>query len=172
MQWLQRMKHKLLITLLVLFSVLMASCQESGKVNQFDVLPGGKNVSRIDLKKESAKQLSYEVQLPYPNTSVLDFYSDKLVSDDWKKCKPLGEWTELLKKEGAQYRGIRQLVDYAIHEETNKLLMISLRYFADPVEQLTPTLDWQNDKQYVTLIVYDLENLNQVLNSLSLNCSD
>ncbi|WP_456377440.1 hypothetical protein [Thiolapillus sp.] len=156
--------------LFAIISVLVVSCRGSGVATKFEIFEGGQNVSLLDLKKESSEQLSYEVQLSYPNIKVLDFYSNILSSQGWTKCKPDGKWSEQIKKEGAQFIGTRHLVSYFFHSKRNKLLMLGLRYFSEPVQQLTSGLEWKNNKQHVTLIVYGLKNRNKVLRNLSLEC--
>jgi len=166
------MKHNLTVALLIWLAVLSSSCAGGLGVGEFNVFDGGVNISRIELKKESATQLNYEVSVAYPDKRVLDFYKEQLLSTGWKGCQPESGWNKQLKKYNNQIKGVRQLISYLVHEESSRLLMISLQYHADSMSQVNSEIKWRNDTQYVMLVVYSVDGLDKVLNGLSLSCSN
>jgi hypothetical protein len=162
----------LLVFTLLLFAGFSASCKEDLSITEFGVYEGGVNVSQVNLRKESAYQLSYQVTLTYPDKNVFEFYKKKLFPVGWRVCVPEGDWDTQLKKDSGQIKGVRQIVNYAIHRQSNRLLMISLQYHSDPIPQPYDKIEWHDDIQYVTLVAYNTQNLNKLLNVLSISCPE
>ena len=160
----------LVIIGLLIVSLLSTACAESSAAFEFDVFEGGENIQHFALTKEPAHQLSYQVSLTYPDKRVLEFYRTKLPSLGWSECDLKDEWVQYLKKDNSSSIGVRQIMSYSVRRRENQLLMISLQYFSETVKHPNEKTAWNDNTQYVTVIVYNVSDLNKVLSLLPLSC--
>ena len=156
--------------------LFQASCTQKNDHNTSKTIPVPTNVydvNRYHLKADSAHQLDFKIDSPYPNANIITFYSDFYKAKNWSVCKGDNEWREYDKgidKEAAT--PIRQKLQYLASAKEKKLLLIALRYFGKKDPSVNKTRKWGNNTQHVVVALYDLQgdSFEETISTLSLDC--
>ena len=158
------MKYFILITLLL--PLIAFSAEESSWYN-FQPFGTDSFLKQTVFLEGTAKQHFFKYKSKYPNTDVVDFYSNVLKSS-WVKCKPIGKWESF----GSQMHGtnehIHQLLQHWINPKTKSALMLSVRYHSksDKCDK-----EPDNDIQHVILVEYKAPAADYFPEYLKLQCN-
>lgn len=164
-----KLLHKSIYAMLAIFVLAACKSDDSARA-QFQIFQGAESVRSIDLHNDAGKQLSFEVALPYPDTSVLAFYRDYLTSDGWSECDPLGAWDTQLKTNENSLLAVRQHVNYFIKATSNQFLMLSLQYFSEPMKSGFENIQWIDNRQHITLVAYTVDDVSALVQNLAVSC--
>jgi len=84
-------------TAVILFMyILLIGCSQTISTNDLDipVMKEGYDSTEYELERESAKQLSFKVDLPYHSKEAFFYYFDFYKNNGWSLCGEVGDWVK------------------------------------------------------------------------------
>ncbi len=157
--------------LLMYFGICeVASAAES---TEFDILTvkGAAQVQHHDLREINAKQISYTIELDYPNMAIGQNHYEQLRKRGWTEC------TGRRKQWDYYANSVDQKNPYCVYEigkyfiKRNSLMLISLRYEAKPGWNLNCASKPDNSTQLVIAVIYEHSSRESMqLDKLGLSC--
>jgi hypothetical protein len=131
-------------------------------------------VERYLLKKESANQLNFKMDVPYPNFEIITFYLKTYIEKGWSACEGGKAWVTYLKRINDSNKNIsvRQRMRYMVNKNEKKLLMVSLHYYGEPADGKDKKIKWDHDVQHATVVLYNLNvgTFDETVSTLELEC--
>lgn len=127
-----------------------------------------------DDPSEYADQTSFQTNLSYPGSDVIDFYVDHYEAEGWTLCQS-GGWESFVNGipgTPPERTGVRQYIQYIVDRENGLSFMVVAHYYGTAsLDDIRVPTDWNNNDQYVTVIEYDLgDELEDNINRLELVC--
>ena len=135
----------------------------------FPLYPVAKDVKTIPLAEGTARanELYFKVEVPYPSTRVLDYYS-KQITDPWLSCTSNSEdWQKFGDVSGKTPRYIHYIRRYWVDFNKKRLLLLALRYYSKGSEGRENP---DNNIQNVYLTEYEENDLPQAIAMLKIKC--
>jgi hypothetical protein len=162
-------------TTVLLLSIVLGIFRVAWAVEpaEFEILTasGATRAQHHELRDMNAKQLSYVLELDYPNMAIGPSQYAQLKKIGWSECAGTrGQWDSFVDS-------VNPKTPYCVYEvgkyfiKENSLMLISLRYEGKPSGRGNCTSKPDNSKQYVVAIIYrhrDRESMQ--LDKLGLSC--
>lgn len=148
--------------------------QESHNADAVIPIPGAAyNIQRYKLVSESAYQVDFEIDVSYPDSSVVDFYLHALKNKGWSTCEHDDtSWIEYENASDDAVRLVRQKLEYLFSKEKSRLILVALRYYGYQVDDTVESWQWNEEVQHVSVVLYHLRSgdIRKTLSLLSVNC--
>ncbi len=161
----------LLVTLIVLAT---SGCHGDAEQNQlpnldFLIVDDNQNLQIVEDKEALLLQISYEVVLSYPNLAIGPSQTQLLLERGWQECST-GEigWVMFFDGTTLPERRVHQHLRYWVRG--NELLTIALRHFTLASAKPPQSSETVTAEQHVTILHNTYQRLEQVAETLSLNC--
>lgn len=121
---------KNLFVLLAVLVPLSAEC-DTAAIDQVLIRSDARNVEKLAFPESDSRQISYSMNLKYPETALTNAHFDRLRKLGWSKCSaPREGWDSYVdsSKGKGRERSVFQNISYWSKENT--LLTISMMYYA------------------------------------------
>ena len=138
-------------------------------VDGFPIPEGAKEVKKLNLGTKNTQQLLFQVDEPYPSTSVIDMYREYLNKHGWKQCVAQAQgWTSHEDISSDQHLLVHKLDDYWVDQADSKLLILSAMYYSSDLSKKKP----DNEEQRVIVWVQRVSDLNDELSRFQVTCKE
>ena len=133
------------------------------------IVNGAYDVQKTESQDAKRKQLTYEVNVDYPEVAITDVQYAEFKKSGWVKCGgDANEWTGYLDASGSNPRYVHQNIQH--WHKGNSLMTVTMRYYSK-VDKGQVTMGRPgNSIQHVILVYDDYSNLSEVATRLGLSC--
>lgn len=147
--------------------LLLVGCS-SGQQNwtEFPPYPDAKDIRTYNLKRENARQISFVVDVEYPDRAVVDFYSAQ-INRPWTRCFSEAQWQLYDDTASKTAAFVHQILVYWVNFEQDRLLLLAVRYESEGEKYRQVP---EGSKQHIDLAEYREANVEEAINRLGLVC--
>lgn len=150
--------------------ILLVGCNLISIADDLDipVMQGGYDSKVYELKEESARQLSFKIDLPHRSKSAHIYYVDFYRSKGWSLCGEVDDWSKhSYLDDNKKIIDAERMLTYFLNTNDDSLSLIHTQY---ELSELTD--DGDSATQSISVIEYYDVSTYDLVSLLSLNCSN
>lgn len=160
-------KQILVFAFTIVFIVIAAQGASETDGAPFPLPNKAKEVWHHQFGGGDARQTSYIVDASYPDSSVGQFYLEK-VKSPWVRCfEAIPKWDSFGDSSKGKARFVHQILMHWINRREKKSLLVALHYYSPGTSYREYP---ENTTQYVTVVEYAGQDPEETVKWLNLKC--